>query len=30
MIEKKEGAASINTFLRDPELLGMLMTEVSR
>ena len=30
MIEKKDGAASINTFLRDPELLGMLMTEVSR
>ena len=30
MIEKKGGAASINTFLRDPELLAMLMTEVSR
>ena len=30
MIEKKGGAVSINNFLRDPELLGMLMTEVSR
>jgi len=30
MIEKKGGSKPINTFLRDPELLGMLMTEVSR